>query len=249
MTHEQPFEPSSDLVGAEQPVFVACRAVGNTRFAAWRDVACAVFLTAGLTVGLTGVSQAYSSDKLRTAAVASGPRAVAMADDMQALLAKLAGANEATMRDKVNTFYNTKITYVDDPTLYSQADYWASPVETFARGKGDCEDYSIAKYFTLLSAGMPSSKLRMVYVKAQQGSQSVGHMVLAYYPELDQEPLILDNLIDDIRPASARTDLKPVYSFNSDGLYQGTGNQTAGDPMVRISKWRDAVEKVRAEGF
>lgn len=215
----------------------------------FRDAFIAIFLVITLTIGMTGVSRAYSSTMLKQAAERGGPRAVAMAEEMQVLVSKLAGTPDEFMREKVNSFYNSKVVYLDDPTLYSSPDYWASPVETFARGKGDCEDYSIAKYFTLITAGMSSSKLRMVYVKAQQGNQSVGHMVLAYYPELDKEPLILDNLINEIQPASQRPDLKPVFSFNSEGLFQGTSNTSAGDPMVRISKWRDVVEKVKAEGF
>jgi hypothetical protein len=74
-------------------------------------------------------------------------------------------------------------------------------------------------------------------------------MVLAYYASPGAEPLILDNLIGELRPASRRPDLAPVFSFNSDGLWQGTGSQTAGDPLARMSRWREVLTKARAEGF
>jgi hypothetical protein len=73
--------------------------------------------------------------------------------------------------------------------------------------------------------------------------------VLAYYASPGAEPQILDNLVEDIRPASRRPDLSPVFSFNTEGLWQGVGGQTAGDPTSRLSKWRDLLAKVSAEGF
>jgi hypothetical protein len=60
---------------------------------------------------------------------------------------------------------------------------------------------------------------------------------------------VLDSLIGEIRPASRRPDLAPVFSFNSDGLWQGTGGQSAGDPVARLSRWREVLAKARNEGF
>jgi hypothetical protein len=62
--------------------------------------------------------------------------------------------------------------------------------------------------------------------------------------------LILDNLVSEVRPASRRPDLSPVFSFNSEGLWQGVGAQPAGgDPVSRLSRWRDLLAKARLEGF
>ena len=60
---------------------------------------------------------------------------------------------------------------------------------------------------------------------------------------------MLDSLIGEIRPASRRPDLVPVFSFNSDGLWQGTGAQSAGDPVARLSRWREVLVKARSDGF
>jgi hypothetical protein len=73
--------------------------------------------------------------------------------------------------------------------------------------------------------------------------------VLAYYPTPGGEPLILDNLVPEVLPASRRPDLVPVYSFNSDGLWQGVNGQVTGDPIARLSKWRGVLAKAHAEGF
>jgi len=126
-------------------------------------------------------------------------------------------------------------------------------METLGRGAGDCEDFAIAKYFALLLLGTPDEKLRLIYVQARLGginsSVTQAHMVLAFYPAPDAEPLILDNLINDLQPASRRPDLQPVFSFNSQGLWQGaSGARGAGGP-ANLSRWQELLRRARAEGF
>ena len=178
--------------------------------------------------------------------------AVTGAQALQQLLAGSNGLDDAARLQAVNTFYNRRVLFRDDTEVWNQVDYWASPLETLQRGQGDCEDFAIAKYFTLVSLGMPVNRLRLVYVRAQVGGpQGVvqAHMVLAYHPTPEAEPLILDNLIGEIRPASRRPDLAPVFSFNGDGLWQGVGSQPAGNPVARLSRWREVLAKAQAEGF
>jgi hypothetical protein len=75
------------------------------------------------------------------------------------------------------------------------------------------------------------------------------HMVLAYYPSATSEPYILDNLVNTVQAASRREDLSPVFSFNSEGLWMGTGSERVGDPVARLSRWADVLARARAEGF
>lgn len=217
----------------------------------WRRRALAVgLLLVGLLAALA--PRAYDSQRLAAAAQALGPRAVAGAGSLQTLISRGARAQDDSRVAAVNQFYNDAIQFVEDVDNWGQVDFWASPLETLGRGAGDCEDFAIAKYFTLVSMGMPISRLRMVYVRAQingPGTVGVAHMVLAYYPTPGAEPLILDNLVPDVRAASQRPDLSPVFSFNSEGLWQGVGAQQSGDPTSRLSRWRDVLAKARAEGF
>ncbi|WP_327084810.1 transglutaminase-like cysteine peptidase [Thauera sp. Sel9] len=154
---------------------------------------------------------------------------------------------------RVNTFFNARIRFDDDIAVWRVADYWATPLETLARAAGDCEDFTIAKYMTLRLLGIDDSRLRLIYVRARiggPGSQvSQAHMVLGYYPEPGAEPLILDNLIRDIRPAARRPDLFPVFSFNADGLWVAGARQPSADPGARLSRWRDVLDRARAEGL
>ena len=119
--------------------------------------------------------------------------------------------------ERVNDFFNQNVDFVDDLIHWSVDDYWATPIEFLATGAGDCEDYSIAKYFTLLELGVEEKKMRITYVKAYQLNQA--HMVLTYFATPKAVPLVLDNLIPVIKPATQRTDLLPVYSFNGSGLW------------------------------
>ncbi len=192
------------------------------------------------------------SDRMALAAQAHGPRALAGWQALRPVLTAALGQGDVTRLQAINDFFNRRIIFRDDLQVWGQIDYWASPFEMLGRGEGDCEDFALAKYFSLRAVGIAASTLRLVYVRAQMGGPGgpvQAHMVLAYYPQSDGEPLILDNLISELRPASRRPDLTPVFSFNADGLWQGTGVQTAGDPVARLSRWRDALAKARAEGF
>jgi hypothetical protein len=79
--------------------------------------------------------------------------------------------------------------------------------------------------------------MRITYVKALKLNQA--HMVLAYYEHPEDEPLILDNLINKIKPASKRPDLYPIYSFNADGLWlskqAGQGKRIG--QSGKLSRW------------
>lgn len=200
-----------------------------------------------LTVLLHG--NAVDVPRLMQSAQRMGPAAVqrtqALLDEMQTD----AGVDEVDKLKSMNNFFNHAIQYRSDVDNWGVVDVWTSPMESLARGAGDCEDYAIAKYFSLIALGVSPAKMRMVYVRAQLGGTIQAHMVLAYYPEPTAEPLILDNLITELRPASRRPDLAPVFSFNAEGLWQGVGSSSAGDPVARLSKWRDVLSKAKAEGW
>ena len=196
--------------------------------------------------------RAWDADTMLRAAQAHGPQAVAGVKALQSVLSGLQGQEEAAKLATINQFFNRRIVFTSDAEAWGQQDYWASPLEMLGKGRGDCEDYVIGKYFSLLAAGVPVAKLRLVYVRAMvggPGGEVLAHMVLAYYATSGAEPLILDNLIGEIRPASRRPDLEPVFSFNGEGLWQGVSAQSAGDPVARLSRWREVLAKARAEGF
>ena len=194
-------------------------------------------------------TQAWDSERMLAAAGRIGPQAVPATRALQAVMGSVLRQDDPSKLEAINNFYNRQVLFRDDMDVWGQVDYWASPLETLAQGQGDCEDYAIGKYFSLVALGMATAKLRLVYVRAQVAGAVQAHMVLAYYRAPNAEPLILDNLVGELRPASQRPDLVPVFSFNSDGLWQGVGPQAAGDPLARLSRWREVLAKARAEGF
>ncbi|WP_422045762.1 transglutaminase-like cysteine peptidase [Roseateles sp.] len=193
--------------------------------------------------------RALDQTRFLEAAAKFNARTVSEAQALLQMIERASAQDEETKLTTVNSYLNRRIEFRDDIEVWGKVDYWASPLEALDKGRGDCEDYAIAKYLSLVTAGVPVAKLRMVYVRATVGGRSLAHMVLAYYAEPNAEPLILDNLIGVVRPASQRPDLQPVFSFNSEGLWQGVGATSAGDPLARLSQWRDLLAKVRAEGF
>lgn len=200
-------------------------------------------------------SAAINFDLLHQLASARyGTRAAQNIDDMRTLFSQLQGKNEKEQLTRVNEFVNQRIRiFGNDIDIWGKSDYWATPLESLGREAGDCEDYSIAKYMFLRELGIPNDKLRLTYVRAQIGGPNSrvfqAHMVLSYYETPDVEPLILDNLIGDIRTASRRPDLRPIFSFNSNELWVGSSGSSKGDSSAHLSRWRDLLERSRNEGI
>lgn len=161
----------------------------------------------------------------------------------QTLIQSQATLDEREKLRRVNRFFN-QLAFIDDAIHWHKKDYWATPVEFLASGGGDCEDFALAKYFTLKFMGVSEEKMNMTYVKAVKLNQA--HMVLTYYPTPGAEPLILDNLVNGIEPASKRGDLLPVYSFNGIGLWlakqRGRGKLVGNSD--RLKRWRELLERM-----
>ncbi len=183
-----------------------------------------------------------------------GQAPVALLRDWQRNLADASAASEKDKLRKVNDFINRRVRFEDDLSIWNQSEYWATPLETIGQGGGDCEDFAIIKYYSLKAAGIPLSRLRLVYVRARlegpAGPYLQAHMVLAYYATPNAEPLVLDNLVPEIRPASQRSDLQPVFSFNSEAVWSGVGGKATkgAGGTSQLSRWQDLLNRARSEG-
>ncbi len=139
----------------------------------------------------------------------------------------------------INDFFN-KIPFSDDKQNWKQEDYWATPLELLARNKGDSEDYVIAKYFALKTAGIDTKKLYFSYVNSEELKRP--HMVLSYFETPTSTPFILDNINPKILSASKRSDLTPVYNFNPN-LNQDSGNSNLHQSTHK--KWEKLYKRVQ----
>lgn len=173
-----------------------------------------------------------------------GPKAESRTRDWRGLVSDSGLTDEREKLEEVNDFFN-RMRFVDDIDVWGVLDYWATPVEFLGASAGDCDDYSISKYFTLRELGVDDAKMRLVYVKALKYNQF--HMVVAYYPTPSSVPLILDNINKRIRPATARSDLVPVYSFNGQHLWlmKEKGRGELAGKSSRIALWNDLQQRWR----
>ena len=162
------------------------------------------------------------------------------------LLVGLANKDVKQQLIEVNRFFN-QFTYKDDIKLWGQKDYWATPEEFIGRNSGDCEDFVIAKYFVLRSLGVSDKQLYLTYVKAVR--KNIAHMVLSYFETPKSIPLILDNYNPRILPASKRSDLLPVYSFNAKSLFLTNASAGLGRSLptdkIKNNKWKALLENIK----
>ncbi|PKH03954.1 hypothetical protein CXF72_03590 [Psychromonas sp. MB-3u-54] len=144
---------------------------------------------------------------------------------------------------KVNHFFNM-LYFIDDLKLWGKDNYWATPIEFIGVNGGDCEEFAIAKYFTLLALGIDDNKMRITMVKALTLNQY--HMVLSYYETPGSVPLVLDNIDAQIKPADQRQDLYPVYSFNGKQLWlnKEKGQGVLAGKSDRLNRWTNLNQRM-----
>lgn len=209
-------------------------------------------LAAALCCGILLLSLPWAADfvvQLSEAVLASAERkyGAPARQRLAAWIKLIADSRKKSEADKLkvaNDFFN-QVRFVSDEEHWGVRDYWATPTEMLASNGGDCEDYAIGKYFTLLALGVNIDRLRIAYVKAvNRPPNDQAHMVLTYYAKPDAVPLVLDNLDPEIKVASQRADLIPVYSFNGDGLWlakeRGAGRVTGGPGQIGLWKEMNA---------
>jgi predicted transglutaminase-like cysteine proteinase len=119
----------------------------------------------------------------------------------------------STTRQKieaVNNYVNARIEYRPDIEIWGKSDYWASIAETLSKGYGDCDDYAIAKYFTLKEVGFSEDDMRIVVLKDHNIDQI--HAVLSV--NINGTIYILDNQSPYLRTDRQITYYEPIYSIN-----------------------------------
>ena len=150
-----------------------------------------------------------------------------------AKLYELQNSSTEVKLEEINNFFNN-VPFGEDIEIWGQQDYWATPLEFLGKDKGDCEDYVIAKYFSLRHLGVESEKLYFSYVKAINFKKT--HIVLSYFKTPSSVPLILDSINFKIFPADQRKDLTPIYNFNGESLYHANKNGQNGDKVISNGK-------------
>ena len=200
-----------------------------------------------LTIIIASGSHNISEEKLQQIALKYGKKARKRVELWDSVIENAKDKDILHKLKDVNDFWN-KVRYKRDNVVWKKNDYWAAPFEFLSVGAGDCEDYAIAKYFSLRKLSVPDSKLRITYVKLiRPGTKyEEAHMVLTYYHKPDSTPIVLDNVNKKLKLASKRKDLRPVYSFNASGLWQA---KNKGQTSVRVGKnnlrnWKSMMSRI-----
>jgi len=146
---------------------------------------------------------------------------------------------------KVNIYLNHKLKYQSDIILNNKSDYWATPKEFLTVGSGDCEDYAIIKYFTLLKLGFEKDKLFITLVYDTYSKRD--HMVLSYFEDANKPPLILDSLSYEVLNLSKRADLKVNAFINTNGVYRLSKTNKLRKTKQISNKFKELLKRVRKE--
>ena len=207
------------------------------------------FFTISLILTITSAQKTYNITEKQLNEINSkyGPKAKKRVEIWDKTIQNAKNKDILNKLKDVNDFWN-KIKYRRDHLHWGQKDYWAAPFEFLGTGAGDCEDYAIAKYFSLRKLGVPENKLRITYVKLKRKRTKFeeAHMVLTYYHKPGATPIVLDNINKKLKLASKRTDLRPVYSFNASGLWQA---KNKGKSSKRVGKnnlknWKQLMSRI-----
>ena len=136
------------------------------------------------------------------------PKVKLSGSEWESLKQKWSALDDLKKLEAVNRFWN-QWPYKTDPVAYGKRDYWAAPYE-FVTNSGDCEDYSISKYYTLRELGLPQDNLRILVVR--ETVRNIGHAILGV--QIGNDVFILDNLANTVVPMRFIRNYDPQFSVN-----------------------------------
>lgn len=143
----------------------------------------------------------------------------------------------------VNGYLNSLNAHYDDKD--NKKDYWSTRGEFLSRGGGDCEDYAIAKYYTLKDLGFDTKNMCLLVVKEKYSG--FYHMVLSVWQKDKNQPLILDNLSFKVLRANKRVDLKPHTCINENGYFSVNKNGKRAKKNIRFKAFEKMLKREKRE--
>lgn len=137
--------------------------------------------------------------------------------------------------ESINKHFNTHFSYKPD-----RDDLWLTREAFINRGGGDCEDFALAKYQSLMEAGMPASDFRFVY--AYQKSSGSAHIALIHQPSSK----VLDSLTSDTASMRQRIDLKERFRFSGTGFYPTNTQNLSRAELKTLQQWQAIIRRTEA---
>jgi predicted transglutaminase-like cysteine proteinase len=199
--------PAADCLNSQAPSYAFERNHGQSSSADIRPGQPDVFGTVALRVSRTALDGKWRAASQASLASHGGPWAAVIAQNRHL-------PRTAQIRN-VNAWVNQRIAYVEDVRQYGAADHWSSAVQSLRRGRGDCEDYAIAKMQILRTLGVAADSMFLVI--ARDLVRRADHAILAV--AVDGDLVVLDNETDRILSSTDARDYRPILSFNTSGSW------------------------------
>lgn len=202
-----PAPQAADCLNAAAPSFAYERNPGPSSAERVRPGQPDVFGSVALSVSRTALDGKWRAASGATLAGHAGPWA--------AVIAQNRNLPRAAQIRAINAWVNARIAYVEDVRQYGAADLWSPAAQSLTRGRGDCEDYAIAKMQLLRALGVPADSMFLVI--ARDLVRRADHAILAV--AVDGDLVVLDNETDRILSSAEIRDYRPILSFNARGSW------------------------------
>lgn len=115
----------------------------------------------------------------------------------------------------VNRYVNQRVQFMDDERHYGRADVWSTADSTLRSGRGDCEDYAIAKIQMLRAAGLSDRDLYLVVLKDLV--RRADHAVAVV--RFGGQTYALDSGTDEVIDTESITDYRPILTLSANGAW------------------------------
>lgn len=155
-----------------------------------------------------------------------------------AFVSGLADLSEIERLDAVNRYVNRRVEFTNDSSQFGAADLWLAAADTLRRGKGDCEDYAIAKLQLLRRAGFADKDLYLVILRDL--GRRADHAVLVVRAE--GRMLVLDNGTSRILDSDSLADYRPILTFSGSRIWTHGYRRMVAAPMQMAEAAPRAVD-------
>ncbi|HEY0625761.1 MAG TPA: transglutaminase-like cysteine peptidase [Allosphingosinicella sp.] len=156
----------------------------------------------------------------------AGSAALTGAGPWKTLVASLRTLAPEKRLEAANIWVNRNINFVEDRDQYGRNDLWVEGAQSLRRGRGDCEDYALAKMQLLRAAGIPAHDMYLAIVKDLV--RRADHAVLIV--RTNGRFLVLDNNTDRLVDANATQDYRPIFTYGAAGSWTHGYTRTADAP-------------------
>ena len=135
--------------------------------------------------------------------------------ELDAFVSRIRALSVPLRVDAANRWVNAHIAYASDMDVYGVADYWAGLAEALTHGRGDCEDFAIAKMQLLAAAGVPARDMYLTLVRDLRLKED--HAVLVV--RVGEGAYVLDSNDDTLMRSDQPHRFRPVAAFSENGRW------------------------------